>query len=263
MPPQSDCGTPESGAAASPIAMSVMTLPWLLDGTSRATPCQSGDSVGCGLGSSSVLLAQAYPAATVVGSDYHAESIELARKKATEAGVADRVSFEVATAQSFTGTGFDLVTMFDCLHDMGDPLGAARKVRDALAPDGTWLLVEPFAADRVEDNFNPVGRLYYSPSTFLCVPNGLSQPGGSPLGAQAGEAAIRALTAEAGFTRFRRVAQTPFNLVFEIRPKPTSTRAGTHAATTAAAGTTSWSSPVAGGLVSVCGRWPGDAVPLR
>ncbi|HYN97012.1 MAG TPA: methyltransferase [Pilimelia sp.] len=174
--------------------------------------------LGCGLGSSSVLLAQAYPRAAIVGSDYHAESIELARKKAAEAGVTDRVRFEVATAQSFTGTEYDLITMFDCLHDLGDPLGAARRVRAALAPDGTWLLVEPFAADRVEDNFNPVGRLYYSGSTFLCVPNGLSQPGGHALGGQAGEAAIRQLATDAGFTRFRRAAQTPFNLVYEIRP---------------------------------------------
>jgi SAM-dependent methyltransferase len=174
--------------------------------------------LGCGLGSSSVLLAQAYPRTSVVGSDYHTESIELARKKAAEAGVADRVSFEVATAQTFTGTGYDLVTMFDCLHDMGDPLSAARRVREALAPDGTWLLVEPYAADTLEDNFNPVGRLYFSGSTFLCVPNGLSQPGGYALGAQAGEAATRQLITEAGFTRFRRAAQTPFNLVYEVRP---------------------------------------------
>jgi SAM-dependent methyltransferase len=174
--------------------------------------------LGCGLGSSSVLLAQAYPRTSVVGSDYHAESIGLARKKAAEAGVADRVSFEVATAQTFTGTGFDLVTMFDCLHDMGDPLSAARRVREALAPDGTWLLVEPYAADTVEDNVNPVGRLYFSGSTFLCVPNGLSQPGGYALGAQAGEAAIRQVITDAGFTHFRRAAQTPFNLVYEVRP---------------------------------------------
>ncbi|MDQ3989407.1 MAG: methyltransferase domain-containing protein [Actinomycetota bacterium] len=174
--------------------------------------------LGCGLGSSSVLLAQAYPRTTIVGSDYHTESIELAHKKAAEAGVTDRVTFEVATAQTFTGTGYDLVTMFDCLHDMGDPVGAAQRVREALAPDGTWLLVEPYAADNVEDNFNPVGRLYYAGSTFLCVPNGLSQPGGYALGAQAGEAAIRQVMTDAGFTRFRRAAQTAFNLVYEIRP---------------------------------------------
>ncbi|QUH03771.1 methyltransferase domain-containing protein [Saccharopolyspora erythraea] len=174
--------------------------------------------LGCGLGSTSVLIAQAYPRTTVVGSDYHAESIELARKQAARAGVTDRVTFEVSTAQSFTGGDFDLVTMFDCLHDMGDPLGAARQVRRALAPDGTWLLVEPNAADDVEDNFNPVGRLYYSGSTFLCVPNALSQPGGYALGAQAGESATRRVAADAGFTRFRRATQTPFNLVYEIRP---------------------------------------------
>jgi SAM-dependent methyltransferase len=174
--------------------------------------------VGCGLGSSSVLLAQAYPRSSVLGSDYHAESVELARKKAAEAGVGDRVGFEVATAQTFTGTGYDLVTMFDCLHDMGDPLAAARRVREALAPDGTWMLVEPYAGDRVEDTFTPVGRLYYAGSNFLCVPNGLSQPGGYALGAQAGEEPIRRLAADAGFTRFRRAAQSAFNLVYEIRP---------------------------------------------
>jgi SAM-dependent methyltransferase len=174
--------------------------------------------IGCGLGSSSVLLAQAYPNATVVGSDAHATSIELARKKAAEAGVADRVSFEVSDAQTFSGTGYDLVTTFDALHDMGDPVGAARRVRDALAPDGTWLLVEPFAGDAVEDNLHPVGRLYYSGSLFLCVPNGLSQPGGYALGAQAGEQPIREVATDAGFTRFRRAAQSAFNLVYEIRP---------------------------------------------
>ncbi|MGN9913775.1 class I SAM-dependent methyltransferase [Phytohabitans sp. LJ34] len=173
--------------------------------------------LGCGLGSSSVLLAQAYPRTTIAGSDYHAESIELARKNAADAGVADRVRFEVATAQTFSGDGYDLVTMFDCLHDMGDPLGAAQRVRQALAPDGTWLLVEPNAAEKVEDNFNPVGRLYYSASTFLCLPNGLSQPGGYALGAQAGEAAIRELVTDAGFSRCRVVARTAFNLVYEIR----------------------------------------------
>lgn len=174
--------------------------------------------LGCGLGSSSLLLAEAYPRTSVVGSDYHAESIERARKKAAEAGSGDQVSFEVASAQTFSGTDYDLVMMFDCLHDLGDPLGAARRVRQALAPDGTWLLVEPYASDEVEENFNPVGRLYYSGSTFLCVPNGLSQPGGRALGAQAGEAAVRQVMAEAGFTRFRRAARTAFNLVYEIRP---------------------------------------------
>lgn len=174
--------------------------------------------VGCGLGSSSRLIAEAFPRTSVAGFDYHAESIALARKQAAEDGLTDRVEFEVATAQAFPGSGYDLVAMFDCLHDMGDPLSAARRVREALAPDGTWLLVEPYASDQVEENFNPVGRLYYNGSTFLCVPNAMSQPGGYALGAQAGETAIRELVAEAGFTRFRRAARTPFNLVYEVRP---------------------------------------------
>jgi ubiquinone/menaquinone biosynthesis C-methylase UbiE len=174
--------------------------------------------VACGLGSSTVLIAEAFPNATIVGSDYHTESIELARKKAADAGLGDRVTFEVATADGFTGTGYDLVTMFDALHDLGDPVGAARHIRQALAPDGTWLLVEPYASEKVEDTFNPVGRLYYAGSTFLCVPNALSQEGGYALGAQAGEAAIRDIATQAGFTRFRQAAQTPFNLIYEIRP---------------------------------------------
>ena len=174
--------------------------------------------LGCGLGSSSVLMAEAFPESVVVGSDYHADSIDLARKNAAEAGVADRVTFEVATGQTFSGSDYDLVTTFDALHDMGDPVGAGRRVREALAPDGTWLLVEPNASDIVEENFNPVGRLYYAGSTFLCVPNALSQPGGYALGAQAGQAAIRDVATKAGFTRFRCVARSPFNLVYEIRP---------------------------------------------
>ena len=174
--------------------------------------------VGTGLGASAVLIAKEFRASTVTGSDYHDGSIQTARKRAVEAGVADRVSFEVASAQTFTGSDFDLVATFDCLHDMGDPVGAARHVREALAADGTWLIVEPAAGDTVESNLNPVGRIYYSFSEFLCVPNALSQPGGYALGAQAGEAAIRQVTADAGFTRFRRVAETPFNNVYEARP---------------------------------------------
>jgi 2-polyprenyl-3-methyl-5-hydroxy-6-metoxy-1,4-benzoquinol methylase len=174
--------------------------------------------VGCGLGSSTVLMAEAFPRTTLVGSDSHAPSIALAEKKAADAGVVDRVAFEVASAQTFSGTGYDLVTTFDCLHDMGDPVGAARHIRSALAPDGTWLLVEPAAADALEDNVNPVGRLYYSGSTFLCVPNALSQPGGYAMGAQAGEAVTRRVATDAGFTRFRVVERTAFNLVYEIRP---------------------------------------------
>jgi len=174
--------------------------------------------IGCGLGASTILLATEYPNSRFAGSDYHDKSIEIARKRAADAGVADRIGFEVTPASGFTGTGYDLAATFDCLHDMGDPLAAARQIRQALKPDGTWLLVEPYAVDEVSGNLNPVGRVYYNASTQLCVPNALSQPGGYALGAQAGEAAIRQLTADAGFTRFRRAAQTPFNLVFEVRP---------------------------------------------
>jgi ubiquinone/menaquinone biosynthesis C-methylase UbiE len=174
--------------------------------------------VGCGLGASTVLIAQAYPKAAILGSDYHQASVDLARKRAAEAGVADRARFEVASAQTFSGTGYDLVATFDCLHDMGDPVGAARHIRQALDADGTWLIVEPLAADTPAGNLNPVGRVYYSFSTFLCVPNARSQPGGYTLGAQAGEPAIRQVAEQAGFTRFRRATQTPFNVVFEARP---------------------------------------------
>jgi ubiquinone/menaquinone biosynthesis C-methylase UbiE len=174
--------------------------------------------IGCGLGASTILLAREYPNSTFAGSDYHEGSIELARKHAGEAGVSDRVSFEAASAASFSGDGYDLAATFDCLHDMGDPLAAARHVRQALKPDGTWLIVEPAATDDVAGNLNPVGRAYYSFSTLLCVPNALSQPGGYALGAQAGAAAIRQVVTDAGFTRFRQAAATPFNLVYEVRP---------------------------------------------
>jgi len=173
--------------------------------------------VGCGLGASSVLMAKAYPKSTVHASDYHQGSVDLARKRAADAGVADRVSFEAAGAQQFGGDRYDLVTTFDCLHDMGDPLGAARHILGALAPEGTWMIVEPAAGDTVEENMNPVGRVFYGFSTFLCVPNAMSQPGGYALGAQAGEAAIRQLVTDAGFTRFRRASETPFNNVYEAR----------------------------------------------
>jgi ubiquinone/menaquinone biosynthesis C-methylase UbiE len=173
--------------------------------------------IGCGHGASTVLMAKAFPASTFVGSDYHDGSIAEAGKRAAEAGVTERASFEVAGAQSFSGTGYDLVTSFDCLHDMGDPLGAARHVRSSLAPDGAWLIVEPAAGDTVSENLNPVGRVYYNFSTLLCVPNALSQSGGYALGAQAGEKAIHQVCTDAGFTRFRRVAETPFNLVYEAR----------------------------------------------
>jgi ubiquinone/menaquinone biosynthesis C-methylase UbiE len=174
--------------------------------------------LGCGHGASTLLLAQAYPNSTFLGSDYHQGSIDQARKRAAEAGLTDRVTFDVASAQTFEGHGYDLAATFDSLHDMGDPLGAARHIRSSLAPDGTWLIVEPAASDNLEDNFNPVGRVYYSFSTFLCVPNAMSQQGGYALGAQAGEAAIRQVVTDAGFTQFRKVADTPFNNVYEARP---------------------------------------------
>lgn len=174
--------------------------------------------IGCGLGASTILLAEHYPNAQLMGCDYHDGSIELARKRAADAGVADRIAFEVASATTFAGTGYDLVTTFDCLHDMGDPLGAAQHIRRAIAPDGTWMIVEPFAGNAVAENLNPVGRVYYNFSTFLCLPNARSQPGAYALGAQAGEKAIGEIVRQAGFTRFRRAAETPFNLVFEARP---------------------------------------------
>jgi SAM-dependent methyltransferase len=173
--------------------------------------------VGCGHGASTILMAKAFPNSTFAGSDYHDGSIETARQRGQDAGVAERVTFEVAPAAGYSGTGYDLVTMFDCLHDMGDPAGAARHVRETLAPDGTWMIVEPAAGDRVEDNLNPVGRAYYGFSTLLCTPASLSQDVGLALGAQAGEARIRDVVVSGGLSRFRRATETPFNLVFEAR----------------------------------------------
>ena len=174
--------------------------------------------IGCGLGASSRLMAEAYLRSKVTGFDYHKQSIDMARKKAQDAGLSDRLQFEVASASTFPGTGYDLVAVFDSLHDMGDPVGVAKHVKQALAPDGTWLVVEPIAGDRVEENLNPVGRAYYAFSTFLCVPNSLSQEVGLALGAQAGEKRIRDVVTAAGFTRFRRINETPFNIVYEVRP---------------------------------------------
>ena len=173
--------------------------------------------VGCGHGASTILMAQAYPASRFTGFDYHAPSIEWARRAAAEAGVADRVSFEVSRAQDFPGSGWDLVAFFDCLHDMGDPVGAARHVRESLAPGGCWMIVEPYAKDALEDNLNPVGRVYYAASTMICTPASKSQEVGLALGAQAGEKRLRGVAAEGGFQHFRRATETPFNLVFEAR----------------------------------------------
>jgi SAM-dependent methyltransferase len=174
--------------------------------------------VGCGHGASTILMAQAFPRSRFVGFDYHGPSVERARKAAHAARVADRVVFEAAPAKDFPGDRYDFVACFDCLHDMGDPVGAARHVRSKLAPDGTWMIVEPYAGDRVEENLNPVGRVYYAASTLVCTPASLSQEVGLALGAQAGEARLRDVVTQAGFTRFRRAAETPFNLVFEARP---------------------------------------------
>jgi len=174
--------------------------------------------VGCGHGASTLIMAQAFPNSEFVGFDYHAESIEQATARARAAGLGDRVRFEVAPAQGLPGGTYDLVCTFDCLHDMGDPVGAAREIRRALADDGTWLIVEPFAGDTVQDNLNPVGRIYYAASTLLCTPASLSQDVGLALGAQAGEARLRDVVTAGGFSRFRRAAETPFNLVLEARP---------------------------------------------
>jgi SAM-dependent methyltransferase len=174
--------------------------------------------IGCGHGASTILMAEAFPSSTFFGSDIHEGSIETARKRAAEAGVSDRVAFEASPASSYSGRGYDLVTTFDALHDMGDPVGAARHVRETIADDGTWMIVEPMAGDRVEDNLNPVGRAYYGFSTFLCTPGSLSQEVGLALGAQAGPARIKDVVSAGGFTQFRIAAQTPFNLVYEARP---------------------------------------------
>ncbi|ARO27197.1 class I SAM-dependent methyltransferase [Rhizobium sp. S9] len=173
--------------------------------------------VGCGHGASTILMAQAYPASRFTGFDYHGPSIERAKAAAKEAGVADRVTFEQGRAAEFPGGSYDMVAMFDCLHDMGDPVGAGRHVKETLAPDGTWLIVEPFAHDHLKDNLNPVGRVYYGASTMICTPASLSQEVGLGLGAQAGEMRLRKVALDAGFTHFRRATETPFNMVFEVR----------------------------------------------
>lgn len=173
--------------------------------------------VGCGHGASTIIMAQAYSKSEFVGFDYHEPSIMHAREASRNAGLGDRVRFEVASAKSFPGSDYDLVTVFDCLHDMGDPVGASAHVRQSLKDDGTWMIVEPFAHDRLEDNLNPIGRVYYSASTFICTPASRSQEVGLCLGAQAGEARLRSVVRDGGFSRFRRVAQTPFNLIFEAR----------------------------------------------
>jgi SAM-dependent methyltransferase len=174
--------------------------------------------VGCGKGASTLLMAKAFPNSRFFGFDYHDKSIEAARESAKRQGIAERVNFEVAKAKDFPGKDYDFVAVFDCLHDMGDPVGAAAHVRRSLAKDGTWMIVEPFANDQLKDNLNPVGRVYYSFSTLLCTPCSRSQEVALCLGAQAGERRIGEVVTSAGFSRFRRATETPFNIVYEARP---------------------------------------------
>jgi SAM-dependent methyltransferase len=174
--------------------------------------------IGCGHGASTILMAQSFPGSRFVGFDYHEASVQRARAAARDAGLQDQVRFEVASAKQYPGDGYDLVAMFDCLHDMGDPVGAAAHVLETLAPDGTWLIVEPYAGDRLEDNLGPVGRVFYGASTLVCTPASRDQEVGLALGAQAGEARLREVVTAGGFTRFRRATETPFNLVLEARP---------------------------------------------
>jgi SAM-dependent methyltransferase len=173
--------------------------------------------IGCGHGASTILMAKAFPKSKFVGYDYHPASVERARDSAREAGVHENCTFEVAKAQDYPGSNFDLVAFFDCLHDMGDPVGAAKHVRETLASDGTWMIVEPFAKDTVAENLNPIGRMFYAASTMICVPASLSQEGAMGLGAQAGEGRLRQVVMDGGFKKFRRAAETPFNLILEAR----------------------------------------------
>ena len=173
--------------------------------------------VGCGHGYSTVMMAQAFPNSEFIGFDFHAASIDEAWRHAQEHGVGDNLRFEVAAAKEFSGDNYDLVTCFDCLHDMGDPVGAAKHIHRSLRPDGSWMIVEPFAHDALEDNINPVGRLYYAASTLVCVPASLDQEVGTALGAQAGERRLREVALSGGFQRFRRASETPFNLILEAR----------------------------------------------
>jgi SAM-dependent methyltransferase len=193
-------------------------LPALSDVTAKLQAGAQVADVGCGHGASTIIMAQSFPKSHFWGFDYHEGSIEAARKAAERAGVADRCTFEIASSKIYPGSDYDLVTFFDCLHDMGDPAGAAAHVRSTLDSDGTWMIVEPFAHDELEKNLNPVGRVYYCASTMICTPASKAQEVGLALGAQAGEKRIRDVVTQGGFTRFRRAAETPFNLVFEARP---------------------------------------------
>jgi SAM-dependent methyltransferase len=211
------CGTERSFGANYRMHLVPEWLPALTGVVDKLERGASVADVGCGHGASTILMAQAFPASTFTGIDVHAKSIATARTRALEAGVAGRVRFEVADATGYRGSGYDLIAFFDALHDLGDPVGAARHARAALTGDGSCMLVEPFAGDRIEDNLNPVGRMYYGFSTLVCTPGSLSQPGRAGLGTQAGEARLREVMLEGGFGSVRRAAQTPLNLVLEAR----------------------------------------------
>jgi len=194
---------------------------WIPALTGVATKLKNGArvaDVGCGLGASTILMAKSYPRSEFVGFDYHDKSVETAKQRAKDAGVGDRIRFEVAKAKDYPGQDYDFVTFFDCLHDMGDPAGASTHVRSTLKKDGTWMIVEPFAGDKLEDNLNPIGRAFYGASALICTPASLSQEVGLALGAQAGEKRLREVVTSGGFSQFRRATQTPFNLIFEARP---------------------------------------------
>jgi len=194
---------------------------WLPSLEGVVSKLQSGArvaDVGCGYGSSTVIMAQAFPKSRFFGFDYHLESIEWARNASVTAGVSGNTTFEVATAKDYRGTDYDLVAFFDCFHDMGDPAGIAKHVHTSLKSDGTWMIVEPYSNERVEENLNPVGRIYYNASSMICVPSSLAQEVGLGLGAQTSDSKLRDITLSAGFKRFRRATETPFNRIFEVRP---------------------------------------------
>lgn len=193
-------------------------IPSLTDVKSKLEAGARVADIGCGKGASTVLMAKAFPKSHFFGFDYHDKSIEAARHSAERQGVADRVTFQQASAKAYPGNDYDFVAVFDCLHDMGDPVGAAAHIRKSLKSDGTWMIVEPFANDELKDNLNPVGRVYYSFSTLLCTPCSQSQEIALCLGAQSGESRIREVVTSAGFRDFRRATETPFNIVYEARP---------------------------------------------
>jgi SAM-dependent methyltransferase len=195
-----------------------MWIPALEDVKAKLEAGARVADVGCGKGASTILMAKSFPKSKFYGFDYHDKSIEGARETAEKEGLGDRVTFGVSKAKEFPGTDYDFVAVFDCLHDMGDPVGAAKHVRESLSKDGTWMIVEPFANDELKDNLNPVGRVYYSFSTLLCTPCSRSQEVGLCLGAQSGEKRMREVVNAAGFSRFRRATETPFNIVYEARP---------------------------------------------